>query len=135
MVVLERYVYLSTGDPVLLILGELAFDLSIIQLTASIDNLRQAPFDWRIREEIYCNARRRGPSLGLLNRKPALYHILSLLTRFSEPRSNSIRCLGYCRSREIWRSKRWLLYQWSMRYYHVRCYVSNYVQERSQLAP
>lgn len=52
-----------------------------------------------------------------------------------ELRIDTIRCLGYRRSREIRRSPRWVLHQRTVRYHHVRRHIPNYLQKRSQLAP
>lgn len=62
--------------------------------------------------------------LGLVH---SAYAILEL-------RSDPIRCLGYCRTREIRWSSRWILYQRPVWYHHVRRYIPNHLQERSQLA-
>ena len=51
-----------------------------------------------------------------------------------EPWSDSVRRLGYRGSREVWRSKRWLLHQRPVRYHHVRRDLPNHIQERPQLA-
>ena len=51
-----------------------------------------------------------------------------------ELRRNSIRRLGHRRAGEIRWSARWLLYQWPVRYHHVRRDIPYYIQECAQLA-
>ena len=44
-----------------------------------LDHLRQAPFDWRVREEVHCDARCRSP--------PARFHHRTLSDAISAPRA------------------------------------------------
>merc|ERR1711962_840405 len=82
------------------------------------DDLCQASFDWRIREEVHRNSWCRSTSLDFLH----------------ELRPDYFQLLGYCWPREVWWPAGWLLHSGAVCYYHVRRYVEGNIQKCSQLA-
>lgn len=106
-----------------------------------LDNIREASLDGRIREEIHrhlgCGSTSAGIHDGSCSIAAGL--ITSLVTgsysdRGIELGPDSVRCMGHCGPREVWWFERWILYQRSMWYHHVRCDVADHLQERAQLA-
>jgi hypothetical protein len=100
------------------------------------DHVCQAPFDWRVREEVHCDPRCRSPPSRLHHRtltEPS--SATRQLTAHAEPRPHPVRRLGHCRPGEVRWSPRWILHQRPVRYHHVRRHLAYHIQERPQLAP
>lgn len=132
--------YLSDHGPEIYPCPVLFLKWVVIHLSSPLishrpDNIRKAPFDRRIREEIYRNSWRRSSSSRFHYCKFWLIAAFWASTHTGlELRRRSIRCVGYSRPREVWWTERWLLHQRTVRYHHVWCDLAYYLQECAKLA-